>query len=190
MGLAATGKLLEEKWAVEVFDVFQGALERAKEAGAETVATPQELAGNCEVALMFLPGPAQVTDCVTGPQGLLAGAKPGLIIVDMSTVDPGTTEAMASAAQALEVHYLDAPVLGRPAAIGAWALPVGGDAQALDKCRPVLSTLAKNIMHVGPVGTGNKIKFVESNDVRRHQRHDRGDDGRSRYDGHPSQKIV
>jgi 3-hydroxyisobutyrate dehydrogenase/2-hydroxy-3-oxopropionate reductase len=109
---------------------------------------------------MFLPGPREVEACVSGPDGLLSKARPGAALVDLSTVDPGSTQRMAAAARAKQVGYLDAPVLGRPASIGSWALPVGGDAEVLERCRPVLALLAAKIFHIGPSGSGNRVKLL------------------------------
>jgi len=82
------------------------------------------------------------------------------VIVDMSTVDPGVTRRMAETAFQKGVGYLDAPVLGRPASVGNWALPVGGRSQDLDPCRPVLELVAAKIFHIGESGSGNKVKLL------------------------------
>ena len=112
------------------------------------------------MVLMFLPGPAQIIECVAGSTGLLQTAPSGAIIVDLSTVDPGTTRRMAALAGDKGIGYLDAPVLGRPASVGMWALPVGGRAEDLERCRPILAAVAARIMHIGESGAGNKIKLL------------------------------
>ena len=109
---------------------------------------------------MFLPGPAEVKICVTGKDGLLDGLKPGSIIVDLSTVDPETTEGMSEVANRKQVEYLDAPVLGRPASVGHWALPVGGDPDTIERARPILESLASRIYPIGPSGAGNRVKLL------------------------------
>jgi 3-hydroxyisobutyrate dehydrogenase-like beta-hydroxyacid dehydrogenase len=101
-----------------------------------------------------------VKSCVAGPEGLLSTAKPGSVIVDMSTVDPGTSRELWQMAQPAGVGYLDAPVLGRPASVGKWALPVGGTQADLDKCAPVLSLIAARFFLIGGPGSGNKIKLL------------------------------
>ena len=106
------------------------------------------------------PGPVQIVECVAGPTGLLQTARPGQIIVDMSTVDPGTTQRMATLAREKGVGYVDAPVLGRPARVGKWALPVGGRPEDLERCRPILEVIAAKVMHIGESGSGNKIKLL------------------------------
>jgi 3-hydroxyisobutyrate dehydrogenase len=67
---------------------------------------------------------------------------------------------MAALALAKGVGYVDAPVLGRPATVGKWALPAGGRKEDIDQCRPVLSQFAAHVLHVGPSGSGHKIKLL------------------------------
>jgi 3-hydroxyisobutyrate dehydrogenase/2-hydroxy-3-oxopropionate reductase len=132
----------------------------AEQAGIEPRASPAALAAEADVVLMYLPLPEHVEACVAGPDGLLAGAHPGLVVVDQSTVDPQTTQRMAALAAARDVGYLDAPVLGRPAMVGRWSLPIGGERAHLDRCADVLKLVAANLFHVGPPGAGNQVKLL------------------------------
>ena len=160
MGLAAGRKILEAGRSLLAFDVTPGAKEKARSLGAGVAGTPAEVGRQADVVLMFLPGPKEVEACVSGRDGVLEGSHPGLVIVDMSTVDPGVTRRMAETAFQKGVGYLDAPVLGRPASVGNWALPVGGRSQDLDPCRPVLELIAAKIFHIGESGSGNKVKLL------------------------------
>lgn len=160
MGLAAAQKILAAAQSLLIFDISSKALQRASSIGAEIAETLTAVAKKSEIVLMFLPGPEQVASCVAGPEGLLDAARPGIIIVDLSTIDPGTTQRMAELAKQKGVGYLDAPVLGRPSTVGRWALPVGGEVTHLKRCEPVLSLIAGKIVHVGSSGTGNKIKLL------------------------------
>lgn len=160
MGLAAGRKLIESGRRIVVFDLASVAAEKARHDGAQVAASPTEVATLCPIVLMFLPGPAQISECVAGPTGLLQAARPGLIIVDMSTVDPGTTQRMTALARGKGVGYIDAPILGRPARVGKWALPVGGRLEDLERCRPILEVIAAKVMHIGESGSGNKIKLL------------------------------
>jgi len=154
MGSLAASRLLEKGYPLCVFDPFPQAQERARKAG------PAKAAEGADMVIMFLPGPAQIRDCVAGENGVLAVLAKGSVIVDHSTVDPETTKAMAALAQAKGVGYLDAPVLGRPAAVGKWALPTGGDQAHIETCREALSCYAGNIIPVGDSGAGNAIKLL------------------------------
>jgi 3-hydroxyisobutyrate dehydrogenase-like beta-hydroxyacid dehydrogenase len=120
------------------------------------------VAEQTEIVLLVLPGPPQIEAVVTGNRGLLTRPHAGQIIIDMSTVDPATTRRMGARAEKVGVGYLDAPILGRPSALGRWVLPVGGDPLTLDHCRPVLESLARKVIHVGPLGAGNTLKLLNA----------------------------
>ncbi len=160
MGRAAAGKLIEGGHSLMAFDTAAPALEKVIDLGAKGATSPAEVAARADVVLMFLPGPGDVEACVVGRQGLLQGASSGMVIVDMSTVDPGVTLRMSEAGRSQKVGYLDAPVLGRPSSVGNWALPGGGSDEDLDSVRPPLQKLASNLFLVGPSGTGNKVKLL------------------------------
>ncbi len=160
MGLAAGRKILDSGRPLLAFDVSAGAREKARSMGAGVAATPAEVGRQTDMIIMFLPGPREVEACVAGEGGLLQGSHAGMVIVDMSTVDPGVTQRMAERALQKGVGYLDAPVLGRPAAVGNWALPVGGRKEDLESCRPVLELVSAKIFHIGESGSGNKVKLL------------------------------
>jgi len=160
MGLAAAVKILDAGHALTVYDVAPTAADRARQLGAQKANKPGEVARQSDIILLFLPGPAEVIDCVTASEGLLAGSQPGQVIADMSTNDPGTSEQMSKQAEKYNVGYLDAPVLGRPISIGQWALPVGGNKEFLDRCQSVFRLFASKVFHAGPSGTGHKIKLL------------------------------
>lgn len=162
MGSRMAAALVEAGHTVLGWDIDRGAEDRASAIGAQIQRSPGEVAEGAEVVLMSLPAPADVATVVTGPDGLLNRASRGLIIVDLSTVDPGSTQKMAAAAREKGVGYLDAPVLGRPQACGNWTLPVGGDEPSLEKARPVLEKLARRVVLVGPSGHGNVVKLLNN----------------------------
>ncbi len=160
MGLTVAKKLLEAGHALMVYDVSTQASQRAGNLGAQVGQSPADVAEKSDIILLFLPGPNEVIDCVTSRKGLLSASQPGNIIADMSTTDPGTSERMAEQAEKKNVGYLDAPVLGRPITVGQWALPVGGKQEDLKRCRPIFQLFAVKIFHVGPPGSGHKIKLL------------------------------
>ena len=162
MGILVASTLREAGHHVVVADVNAQALKQAQEFGAVPAECPQEVAEQTQIILLILPGPAQIETVVTGDKGLLAGAQAGQTIIDMSTVDPTTTRRMGASAEKAGVDYLDAPILGRPSALGRWVLPVGGDAEVLDRCRPVLDLLAREVIHVGPLGAGHTLKLLNA----------------------------
>lgn len=161
MGRMAIDRIAAAGHRVVVYDVVPAAMQSLPQvAGVTTVPSLAAAAASAEVALLYLPGPSEVADCVAGAGGLLGAARPGTVIVDQSTVDPGTSQRMAALAAAKAVGYLDAPVLGRPATVGNWALPVGGRAEDLARCSAVLGLLATKVFHIGPSGCGNQVKLL------------------------------
>ena len=160
MGLTAAGKIIKAGHSVSVYDVSPDAAARVGQLGAQIAKSPAEVAGKSDIVLLFLPGPIEVNHCVAGAEGLLSAMQPGKIIVDMSTSDPTMSEQMAQLAEGKGIDFLDAPVLGRPSAVGHWALPVGGKSDAIERCKPVFKHVAANIFHAGPVGAGHKIKLL------------------------------
>ena len=162
MGALVVGRLVQAGYPVVACDNDPRGQERARALGAVLAAHPQELAAQTGLALLVLPGPRQVEDVVAGERGLLSGARAGQIVVDMSTVDPATTRRLGTRAAEMGVLYLDAPILGRPSAVGRWVLPVGGEPAHLERCRPVLEAVARKVTHVGPLGAGNTIKLLNA----------------------------
>jgi len=162
MGVLVASTLVEADHRLVAYDIDLRTLQRAQDVGADAVDCPQGVAEQTEIILLLLPGPPQIESVVTGDRGLLAGARSGQVIVDMSTVDPATTVRMGARAKEVGVDYLDAPILGRPSALGRWVLPVGGEADVLARCRPVLDLLARQVIHVGPLGTGHALKLLNA----------------------------
>lgn len=162
MGVLIASTLVKDGRRVVACDTDAGALERARAAGAVVMDAPWRVAEQVQVVLLVLPGPPQIEAVVAGEQGLLAGAQPGLVIVDMSTSDPGTTQRMGALAGQMGVDYLDAPILGRSIALGRWVLPVGGEVEVVDRCRPVLEVLASKVIHVGHLGAGHTLKLLNA----------------------------
>ena len=160
MGLTVVEKIIAAGQSLTVYDVSADAAGRAADIGAQVAQTPKEVAQKSDLILLFLPGPAEVVNCITAADGLLSAMQPGSTIVDMSTSDPGVSAKMASRAEKRGVDFLGAPVLGRPITVGQWALPVGGKPEAIERCKPLFKIFAAHIFHAGPAGAGHKIKLL------------------------------
>lgn len=160
MGRTVAAKFIEAGYGLTVYDAYGPAAEKIAQSGAAIAASPAEVAVASEAVIMFLPGPREVAACVAEADGLLSAAETGMVIVDMSTVDPASTRRMAALAAEKGIGYLDAPVLGRPDTVGKWALPVGGEAADLDRCREFLQHVAAHVIHIGDSGNGNKVKLL------------------------------
>jgi 3-hydroxyisobutyrate dehydrogenase len=132
--------------------------------GATACASPRQVAERSEIVFSSLPLPATVRSVYLGPDGVLEGVRPGMVLVDTSTVDPETTRAVSAAAAARGVPHLDAPVSGgwREAETGALVIIVGGDREAFDRIRDVLAVLGPAVHYAGPSGAGNVVKLVNN----------------------------
>jgi 3-hydroxyisobutyrate dehydrogenase/2-hydroxy-3-oxopropionate reductase len=134
----------------------------ATEVGCRIVETPGEAAARADVVITMLADDAAVQATYAGPNGLLDGAHDGGVLVDMSTVRPDTITAFEAGARAAGSGILDAPVSGSTqlAEAGTLTLMVGGDADDLERARPVLDAVSKTIFHMGPLGTGAAMKLA------------------------------
>jgi 3-hydroxyisobutyrate dehydrogenase-like beta-hydroxyacid dehydrogenase len=162
MGSKMAGKLINAGYAVFTRDIDEAAEERARKLGAKVVNSPKEVAEYTEIILLSLPMPSDVKEVVLEEDGILTNPKNNRIIVDLSTVDPFSTQHNVEEAKKVGVSYIDAPVLGRPQKCGNWTLPVGGDKKDLEKVRKVLEILAAKVIYVGPSGYGNIVKLLNN----------------------------
>ena len=133
----------------------------ADELGASFAATAREAAAGADIAITMLTDGAAVTETWEGPDGLVAGAHPGGVLVDMSTVPPETIRAFESAVRDRGSGIVDAPVSGSThlAASGQLTIMAGGSAEDLDLARPALELVSRAITHVGPLGSGAALKL-------------------------------
>lgn len=140
------------------------AIEDLTAKGATEVKTPREMAQACDIIHLCVTGSPQVEANLRGPDGLLAGLKPGAIIVDCSTADPVSTVALAAETAAAGGHFADAPLARTPkeAWSGTLDTMVGADDATFEKIKPVLETWAGVITHLGPVGLGHKMKLINN----------------------------
>jgi len=162
MGSNMAKRLIESGYTVYVRDTNKKAEENAARMGAKVVDSPAKVVEYAEIVLLSLPLPSDVEEVVLGTEGLLTNTEKLSVIVDLSTVDPFTTQKNAEQAKKFGVGYVDAPVLGRPQNCGRWTLPVGGEVEDVQKCRTVLGVLASNVIHVGPSGWGNMVKLLNN----------------------------
>ena len=130
------------------------------DAGAVCCATPADVARRAEIVFTVVTSGADVEQVALGADGLIEGFAPGSILVDMSTIAPGTACAIAQSLAARAVDMLDAPVSGGEtgAMAAALAIMVGGKATVLDRVRPLFALLGKRVVHVGDNGAGQVAK--------------------------------
>src|SRR5579859_468394 len=168
MGRPMTLNLLKAGYDVTIYARHpeKPEVQEVLNAGAKLAPSSRAVAMASEMVITMVPNSAQVEEVVTGPQGVLEGARKGLIIIDMSTVAPATSRAVAQAAAAKGVHFLDAPVSGgsQGAVNGTLTIMVGGEREIFEQARPVLEGMGKkeNIFYVGPIGSGEIVKLVNN----------------------------
>jgi 3-hydroxyisobutyrate dehydrogenase-like beta-hydroxyacid dehydrogenase len=133
-------------------------------AGATLAADAAELARGSDIVFLCVTGSPQVEASVTGAQGLLAGARAGLVIVDCSTAEPDSTARLRELCAARSVAYVDAPLARTPveAEAGRLNVMVGATPEQFQQLEPVIKTFAENIFHVGAPGAGHTIKLLNN----------------------------
>jgi hypothetical protein len=132
--------------------------------GAREAKTPREMAAAAEVIVICVTGSPEVEGVVRGADGILAGAKPGLIVIDCSTADPVSTAALSAEMQAKGVSMVDAPLSRTPKEAEAGTLDVmaGAADDVFAKAKPVIECFAGKIVHVGPTGAGHTMKLINN----------------------------
>ncbi len=130
--------------------------------GARWATTPKEAAANADFVFVCVNDTPDVEKVILGPDGVLAGARAGMVVVDHSTISPSATRKMAEALSARGSALLDAPVSGGDvgAKNGTLSIMVGGDDEAFKKAQPLLAHMGKTIVHCGPSGFGQLTKLV------------------------------
>jgi len=160
MGKSIARNILKAGFPVVVHNRSRGAVDELVAEGATAANSPKEVAEQVDIVFTNLPDSPDVEKVALGENGILAGAKAGLIMVDNSTIKPASARLIADKLKEKGVFSLDAPVSGGD--IGArnatLTIMVGGDAGALEKVMPVFQAMGKTITHVGEAGAGQVAK--------------------------------
>lgn len=164
MGRPMASNLCRKGSRLVVHDIDRGAVAELESLQARAAETVAEVAQASGVIVTMLPNSAIVREVVDGPGGVLEHAAPGSVIMDMSTIDPLVTDALAKRAAAKGVGFVDAPV-GRLAAHadrGESLFMVGGTDAEFARVKPLLESMGTTIYHCGPVGSGTRTKLVNN----------------------------
>ena len=164
MGLPMAANLARAGHAVTAFDLSADAVGKARSQGLRVAASAVEAVEGATVVLSMLPASRHVEALFLGDGGLLGRLKAGTLVIDCSTIAPASAKKVAEAAAAREVAMIDAPVSGGTAGAAAGTLTfiVGGEAAALERARPVLQGMGKNIFHMGAAGSGQVAKLCNN----------------------------
>ncbi|MBB4592979.1 3-hydroxyisobutyrate dehydrogenase [Xanthomonas cannabis] len=164
MGGPMAANLIKAGHQLRVFDLVQGALDAASAAGAHVAASALDTLAEAEIVISMLPASRHVEGLYLGEGGILAQIPAGALVIDCSTIAPVSARKLADAARVRGLAMLDAPVSGGTAGASAGTLTfiVGGDADVLERARPVLQAMGKNIFHVGDNGAGQVAKLCNN----------------------------
>lgn len=162
MGRGMAGVLMGAGFRVRVWNRTPSRAADFAAQGAYVAASPAELAADSDIVLTCVADTAAVEDVLLGADGVAAGARPGTLIVDASTISPEATRGIARDLAARGLRFIDAPVSGgsEGAARGTLSVMVGGAAEDVERARPVLQAIGTTVTHVGPAGSGQACKLV------------------------------
>ena len=160
MGAPMALNLLRGGYPLWVYDRRAEATAPLAAAGARVCASPEEAARAADILFIMVSDTREVEEVILGPNGVLAGARPGAAVVVMSTIAPETARDLAERLTSHGVGMLDAPVSGGEpeAAGGSLTIMAGGKPEVFERVKPLLERLGKNIVHVGPAGAGQLAK--------------------------------
>ena len=164
MGGPMAANLVKAGYAVRAFDLASASLEAAVAAGANAATSARDAVEGAQAVISMLPASRHVEGLFLGEGGILSAIEPNALVIDSSTIAPASARKVAEAATARGLAMLDAPVSGGTAGAAAGTLTfiVGGEAAALERARPVLQAMGKNIFHMGAAGAGQVAKLCNN----------------------------
>ena len=160
MGKPMARNLIKAGYSLVVHNRSRAAVEELIKDGAQAAGSPREVAECSDVIVTMLPDSPDVELVYTSDQGVFVGAKPGMLLIDMSSISPIVARKLAAGAQERGCDMLDAPVSGGEAgAIGATlSIMIGGVSTAVERAMPIFESLGKNLVHIGDAGAGQVTK--------------------------------
>jgi len=164
MGAPMARNVLTRGHRLIVCDVQPSAIAPLTAAGAAAVATPREVAAGSEIVITMLPDAPDVERVALGADGIVSGIAAGSVYIDMSTIDPATTRRIGEAIAAKGASMIDSPVgkTADAAVTGTLTLMVGGSADVIARCRPVLDCMGTDFFHCGGLGAGQTMKLLNN----------------------------
>jgi 2-hydroxy-3-oxopropionate reductase len=162
MGKPMSKNLIKAGYSLVVYDINPDSVNEVVSAGAIRGISPSLIAAQCEVIVTMLPNSPHVEQVVTGKNGILEGAKPGSVIIDMSSISPIVAIKLSKAAAEKGVEMIDAPVSGgEPKAIdGTLSIMAGGKAEVFESIKDILLSMGASAILIGDIGSGNTAKLA------------------------------
>lgn len=164
MGMGMAKNLLKAGFVVYAYNRTRSKAEPLAALCAKIYDTPAAAVSEADIVIAMLSDDNVSRAVWTGAQGALSGAKPNAVLIDSSTITPAWAEELARLAQKKGLQFLDAPVTGSriQAEDGQLNFLVGGDAQTLGRVRPALEAMGQNVIHLGPAGSGARLKLINN----------------------------
>ena len=161
MGRSMAANLVKAGFDVTVWNRTAARMQPLLEMGARGAPSPRAVAEASEAVITIVTDSDDVEQVLFGPEGAAHGARPGTVVIDMSTISPERTRRMAERLAEKDVHMLDAPVTGGDvgARDGTLSIMVGGDEGVFRRCLPIFEAMGRHIVHVGPSGAGQTVKL-------------------------------
>ena len=162
MGVPMAGHIANSGYPLTVWNRTAGRTKSLVDAGAAEGASPADVASRSDIIITMVSDSDDVAAVVAGPNGVIEGVQSGSIVIDMSTISPRTSMALAEQLKPNGVQLLDAPVTGGVAGAqaGTLSILVGGEDSAFERALPLLEKMGANITHVGPSGAGHTTKLA------------------------------
>jgi 3-hydroxyisobutyrate dehydrogenase len=162
MGRPMSLNILKKGFPLTVSNRSRKVVDDVAAQGARAAGSPAEVAQQAEIVCLCLPVPATVEEVVLGEGGVLETIKPGSVVLDFSTIGPGTCRSVAERLREKECWYVDAPVSGGTTGAEAATLTImcGGERAQYDRVLPVLESVGKKVVYAGPVGAGAVVKLM------------------------------
>ncbi|WP_201831064.1 NAD(P)-dependent oxidoreductase [Microvirga zambiensis] len=147
-----------------VLDINQAAVAKLTGEGAKAAASPKEVAQASEIVITMLPDAPDVERAVLGPDGILAGLRPGSVYIDMSTIDPATTQRIGRLVTEKGAAMIDSPVgkTAEHAVAGTLTLMIGGEEAVIERVRPILGLMGSDLIRCGDLGAGQAMKLINN----------------------------
>ena len=161
MGRPMARNLMKAGYALIIWNRSRPGIDALVADGAEAADSPRDVAQRCSVVITILGDSPDTERAALGEDGIIGGAHDGLVHIDMSTISPSVTRAIAERYAAAGVEMLDAPVSGgeQGAIDGTLSIMAGGKREVFDRCRPIFGVLGKTIVYCGPSGSGQVVKL-------------------------------
>jgi 3-hydroxyisobutyrate dehydrogenase-like beta-hydroxyacid dehydrogenase len=156
--------IMKKGYALVAYDIASKSVQDLVNAGASAAPTPRDVAARADVVITMLPDAPDVERVAGGPDGILAGLKPGAVYIDMSTIDPETTRNIGAQVKAKGAEMIDSPVgkTADAAVAGNLTLMVGGPAEVIARVRPILDAMGTDFFHCGELGAGQTMKLLNN----------------------------